>query len=256
MIWVFGGTTEGKKCIAILDQRNIPYIYSTKTKVIVSLGKNGSYSYGALDSAEMQNVFVKRGVTAVIDAAHPFAQILHENVFQVCEDLQVPLVRFERHFSQEKSSTVHYEENLDKIISNLEEESFKSIFVMTGVQNIPAYFDRGISGELHFRIIDCARSRRLAQEYGVDEDHLHFFPATMNVDEQLHLMSSLGIDSMVTKESGASGFFHDKVEVSERLQIPLYVWKRPKLPTYIYTVFSSDELDEILNNLIDEEESA
>ncbi|MCT4673408.1 MAG: precorrin-6A/cobalt-precorrin-6A reductase [Prolixibacteraceae bacterium] len=249
MIWIFGGTTEGKNVVQVLDKMDLPYVYSTKTKVSIKLSDHGLYRFGAMDMEEMKKAFVYMKVSLVIDAAHPFAEELHRNIFDVCHSLDLRLVRYERKYDKFTHECIHYCESLDHIIESLLKCNYQRIFVMTGVQNIPHYMNRGFNSELYYRIIDCSRSKELANKYGVDEDRLFYFPLDMDFHDQLSLMKELHIDAMVTKESGSSGYFGLKAKVAMDLGIDLYVWKRPKLPLYDEIVDDVITLTKTLNDV-------
>lgn len=96
MILVFGGTTEGKKTAALLDFLGEPYFYSTKTKSIIDI--KGNHIFGKKGVDEISELCKEKDIKLIIDAAHPFAEELHSNIFQVTTNLDIPVIRFERTF--------------------------------------------------------------------------------------------------------------------------------------------------------------
>ncbi|QZT36856.1 precorrin-6A/cobalt-precorrin-6A reductase [Halosquirtibacter xylanolyticus] len=246
MIWIFGGTTEGKKCVEVLEHLRLPYVYSTKTKVKIELGKRGTYRFGAMTPNDMIRAFNEIGVTKVIDAAHPFALELHRNIFNVANILDVRLIRYEREYVSIEHTSVTYFDSIAEIVSALTTIDAKNVFVMTGVQNISKYIEAKIKSKLYYRIIDCQRSKLIAEQLGVAPSCLHLFPSKIDVGEQELLMEQLDIDIMITKESGSSGFFEEKLQVASKLGINLWVWKRPNLPSYDHLVTTNEKLLEQL----------
>ena len=63
MILVFGGTTEGRKAVEVLEEGGSPYL----------------------------------------DAAHPFASQLHQTIAQVSQSLNIPTIRYERIYPKRDS---------------------------------------------------------------------------------------------------------------------------------------------------------
>ena len=55
MILVFGGTTEGRKAVEMLEEGGSPYFYSTKTGEQDLTLHHGQRIDGALDAEAMQN---------------------------------------------------------------------------------------------------------------------------------------------------------------------------------------------------------
>ncbi len=78
MILVFGGTTEGKKVATFLEAMATPFIYSTKTKIKFQENEIARYRFGALNADQLENYIHKHKIKLIINAAHPFAEVLHD----------------------------------------------------------------------------------------------------------------------------------------------------------------------------------
>ena len=97
-VLVFGGTTEGRKAIEALEEAGNTFYYSTKTgEQEVSLHHGVAIS-GAMDAAAMTTFCQAHEVGLLVDAAHPFAEVLHQTVAEVAESMGIPAIRFERIF--------------------------------------------------------------------------------------------------------------------------------------------------------------
>ena len=82
MILVFGGTTEGRKAVEVLEEAGSPYFYSTKTGEQNLTLHHGQRIDGALDAEVMQRFCRENDIRLIVDAAHPFASQLHETIAQ------------------------------------------------------------------------------------------------------------------------------------------------------------------------------
>ena len=71
MILVFGGTTEGRKAVEVLEEGGSPYFYSTKTGEQDITLQHGVRIDGALDEAAMMHFCTEHGIRMIVDAAHP-----------------------------------------------------------------------------------------------------------------------------------------------------------------------------------------
>ena len=85
MILVFGGTTEGKQAIEVLEALQLQYIYSSKTEINVELGEYGLYRSGAFSVESLAQFISDKNITAIIHASHPFAEELHRTIEEVAE---------------------------------------------------------------------------------------------------------------------------------------------------------------------------
>ena len=96
MILVFGGTTEGRAAVETLDEAGQTYYYSTRGNGQQVECIHGIRLAGAMEVKEMIDFCREHGIQLLVDAAHPFAEQLHKNIGQAAEELNIPVVRYER----------------------------------------------------------------------------------------------------------------------------------------------------------------
>ena len=80
MILVFGGTTEGRRAVEVLEEAGALYYYSTRTDGQQIELVNGVHLSGGMDVPQMINCCREHNIRLIIDAAHPFAEELHYNL--------------------------------------------------------------------------------------------------------------------------------------------------------------------------------
>ena len=93
MILVFGGTTEGKQVIEVLNTLQKPFVYTTKTKIEPEVGSSGAYRFGAFTVESLQQFIKEKGIFLIVHASHPFAEVLHETIAVVAVQMDVPVYR-------------------------------------------------------------------------------------------------------------------------------------------------------------------
>lgn len=71
MILVFGGTTEGRKAVEVLEEAGTPYYYSTKTGEQDITLHHGERIDGALHREAMLRFCSEHDIRLLVDAAHP-----------------------------------------------------------------------------------------------------------------------------------------------------------------------------------------
>lgn len=96
MILILGGTTEGRAAVKTADEAGSPYFYSTRDAHQQVDCHHGTRLTGAMDEEAMEAFCREKDIRLLVDAAHPFAEVLHRTVAVVAERLSLPVVRYER----------------------------------------------------------------------------------------------------------------------------------------------------------------
>ena len=130
MLLVFGGTTEGRKAAKVLEEAGSPYYYSTKTGEQDIVLHHGMRIDGALDGEAMQAFCREHGIRLMVDAAHPFAEQLHQTITNVGKALSIPIIRYERIYPQ-RDKEITWIDDYDEIPRDIH-----SLLATTGVQTI------------------------------------------------------------------------------------------------------------------------
>ena len=77
MILILGGTTEGRHAVTVCDEASKPYYYSTKGESQEITCVHGIRLTGAMDEDTMSTFCRENDIHLIVDAAHPFAEVLH-----------------------------------------------------------------------------------------------------------------------------------------------------------------------------------
>lgn len=232
MIIIFGGTTEGRIAAKVLDEAGSPYYYSTRGNAQQIECKHGTRMTGGLDSNAMLEFCTTHDIRLIIDAAHPFASLLHSTVGAVSEQLDIPVIRLERHYPPRDESLV-WCDSFDDAIDYLESHEINHLLALSGVQTIGKLRRYWEKHACHFRVLDREDSRTLAKQTGFPEKNLLFWHEGQ---DELALFRQLHPGAILTKESGESGYYEEKVTAARQLGIPVIVIRRPPLPDSFYTV--------------------
>ncbi|CAM1374660.1 precorrin-6A/cobalt-precorrin-6A reductase [Tenacibaculum xiamenense] len=247
MILVFGGTTEGKKVASILDELNISYYYSTKTKVPFS-GK-GIPMNGALTKDRIEMFCAGNHIKAIINASHPFAEQLHGTLSKI--NTKIPLIRFEREFlKRRKHQLVHYVNSFDEAVLFFKEKNFESLLALSGVQTIEKLIAYWKDHTTWFRILDRDSSREIVTKANFPFANI-IYGYPQNKDEEEELFTQLNPSVVFTKESGVNGKLEQKIEAAIKVNIPIVILKKPLVSNRYLCVNSKEELTAILMNTIE-----
>lgn len=231
MILVFGGTTEGKKVADILEKAACPYYYSTKTSIDFEPGAYGRYRHGALTADALQAFCKTHAVKAIVHASHPFATILHETIHEGAQALSLPVFRFERSYpDRQEHPLIRYCTSYAAALLWLEAHPAKRLLALTGVQTIAPLADYWKRHDTIFRILPRESSLALAAQAGFPTEKLIREMPGDDLQHELAIIRHYGIDCILTKESGESGFLATKIGAALQSNIPILVIERPALP--------------------------
>ena len=237
MILLFGGTTEGRQAARLLDVIEQEYFYSTKVETSQEVG--GRLLVGPMDADAMVKFCLANSIRLIIDAAHPFAVELHQNIHEAAIRCNITTLRFERPVPDfSNNSQVRFFDDFASLQKALLASNYQRILALTGVQTIPKLRDVWESRQCYFRILDTRLSRQKANEYGIPQHLVVPMGPDEDVGKLVALAKKAGVRVLLSKESGASGFIQSKMKAAELLKVPLWVVRRPSLPDFSYTVFS------------------
>ena len=171
-------------------------------------------------------------IRLIIDAAHPFASLLHTTVATVSEQLDLPVIRLERRYPPRDESLV-WCDTFDDAIDYLESHEIRDLLApfrgpdhnqtTTLLEKTPLPFP-------------CTRPGRLpeiARRAGFPAENLLFW---QEGQDELTLFRQLRPGAILTKESGESGYYEEKITAARQLGIPVIVIRRPSLPDSFYVV--------------------
>ena len=217
MILVFGGTTEGRKAVEVLEEGGSPYFYSTKTGEQDLTLHHGQRIDGALDADAMLTFCREHDIRLMVDAAHPFAVQLHQTIAEVSDALKIPAIRYERIFP-ERDASLEWIDSYDQVPHDI-----KTLLATTGVQSISKLKPLEAAGvKVYYRILNRESSIALAQKQGARMEQLCYFEDPKNVPVEA--------DAILLKESGLSGGFQEKVDAAKAKGMRILVLKRPETP--------------------------
>lgn len=225
MILILGGTTEGRLAVKVADEAGSPYYYSTRGIQQEIACRNGIHLTGGMDVEAMTSFCIHHQIRLLVDAAHPFAVGLHQTVHETAIRLNLPVVRVERSYP-ERATDIVWCEDYEDAVCKLEKDRIHSLLSLTGVQTIGKLRGYWAKHPCWFRILKRDESLALARSQGFDEQRIVYYQA----EDEESLLKRLTPQAILTKESGETGGFQQKIDAARMLGIPVYVVKRPSLP--------------------------
>lgn len=249
MILIFGGTTEGRAAVKVVEQGEKPFFYSTLGDAQQLELLHGTRLTGAMDAGAAESFCREHDIRLLIDAAHPFAEGVHRTVEQVAAACRLPVIRYERRpvaLDPADPQTIlcaDYAEAMQR----MEAAGVGRLLALTGVRTIPKLRPFWERHDCRFRILERESSVEEAVAAGFPREKLCFYhPGEAESD----LLQRLQPDAVLTKESGESGGLPAKIAAAKSLGIPIYIVQRPPLPAAFDRVYTETGLLRRIDELL------
>ena len=250
-IVIFAGTTEGRRLSEILADAGIAHtvcvateygeiVMREQTKGTEAAGTKGqslvSLHRGRMDREQMEEFLRNEGYEIVVDATHPYARVVTENIQSAVNTLrtteretQFPIyLRLEREIAETPEaedpavSIRYFESNADcaKALENTE----GNILLTTGSKELATYCASGrLHDRLYVRILPGRESLELCMEQGIKGRQILALQGPFSTEMNAAILKQYDIRHMVTKNSGRTGGYQEKLEAAKMLGIPVYV---------------------------------
>ncbi|TQI80152.1 cobalt-precorrin 6A reductase [Serratia fonticola] len=230
MIHVFGGTSDARLICQLLDQAGEHYSLSVASDAGKQLAGSilGDVVVGRMDSDAIARYLRQKHIRWVIDASHPYANALSENVMIACDAQEVWLTRYQRPSEIDRIShpLLHKVDDVDEAC-RVAQTLGTRVLLTTGSKQL-AQYQRGLQGKtLLVRVLPSAEVLVQCEALGLGIDNIIALRGPFSASFNRALYAFCQPDVVITKESGHEGGYLQKVEPCLALGIPCIVVRRP-----------------------------
>lgn len=222
MILVLGGTGEARELAARLADLALPFESSLAGRVLSPKLPIGEVRIGGFGGVEGLVAFLRdREVSAVVDATHPFALNISANAAAACSEAGVPLLRLARPGwgGDANAARWHWVEGHDEA-GRLAASLGSRVLLTTGRQHLADFVSPLGDSHVWARVVDPV-DIALPSPWTVLQQRGPF-----DLESERALMSELGIEVLVTKDSGGD-LTRAKLDAAAELGVPIVVVRRP-----------------------------
>ena len=254
-VWILSGTSDGP----ILSEKLLRHDYVVFVSVVtykastVYPQKNKLHIItGKLENEfAIQNFILKNEIKLIIDATHPFAQVISNKLISVCQKVQIPLFRYERGFIDNKKTQTKIIDDF-KNIDEIEMQN-KNILLAIGTRQLDDiaryYIDEGAN--VFARIIASPESILNAFSSCIKNSNIAILNPSKYQENNLELFicQNWKIDYVLCRESG--GYSQRNWEyVSMKSDIKLFLLKRPMIKESKFLFSNYDDLIKKIDQLL------
>ena len=235
---IFGGTTEGRRLAEFCGEHKIQTVVcvvSEYGEMLVPESPSVRVIRRALEKDEMEALFVAEKPSLVLDATHPYARVVTENVTQVCQKMGIVWYRVLRKSELETTNadSIVTVDSVDQAVEWLKIHEGTAL-VTTGSKElvkytaIPDYKER-----IFARILPDSQALLNSEALGFPRNHMIAMQGPFSLEMNIETMRMTGANYLVTKESGHAGGFLDKIHAAEAVGAIALVIGRPLKETGI-----------------------
>lgn len=229
-ICVFAGTTEGRRLVEFLKEQNAEITACTATEYggeLIEPAEGLSVLTGRMDEPRMEELFDSGRFDLVIDATHPYASAVTENLMHACLNTGTEYIRLERGGTDAPESAVCFPD----IVSAAEylNGTVGNILLTTGSKELREFSSIEDFAERAFaRVLPVESSIASCREAGLKPSHILAIQGPFSVGMNAAMIRSVNAAYVVTKESGKAGGFEEKALAAMKAGAKLVVIGRPE----------------------------
>lgn len=237
---LFGGTTEGR----LLAQDATELGFAVTICVATEYGRDClppadfDVRTGRLTQTEMADLMSEQ-YAAVLDATHPYAVAVSQNIRAACGEVGIPYLRFLRPESDHIGCKY-----ADSVVDACKLVGDGNVLFATGSKEISACTALADhQNRVYARVLPLESSLVACHQAGLESAHILAGKGPFSLEENVETLTKYKISTMITKDSGAKGGFPEKLEAARQCGAEMIIVRRPEEFGRTY--------QEILNDLED-----
>ena len=226
---IFAGTTEGRELVSFLAGQPVSVVACVATEygqTLLPASDNLTVSAGRLTQPEMEALFAREGFDMVIDATHPYAALVTENIAAACQAAGVAYHRLLRSDTCMPENAV-FADTIPQAVEYLNRTA-GNILLTTGSKELHQFAGmENFSQRVYARVLPMEDSLRLCREAGLQPSHILAMQGPFTQELNAATLKALGAAYLVTKASGTAGGFQDKISAAQACGVTAVIIGRP-----------------------------
>ncbi|MHB8346047.1 MAG: precorrin-3B C(17)-methyltransferase [Acidiferrobacterales bacterium] len=232
-VWVFSGTGDGNALVNAIAGSGYPVVVSAATGYggeVATRHCPGVHVWAGRRGVETRRqALIKSRARALVDATHPYAKLMSEQLIGLSRALGIPYLRYER-ASLLGPDTGEACESVEQAAQRAIALG-KRIFLATGSKDLAGFLQAAGAAERQWfiRVAPEPEFVQRAIDHGLPRRHICAMQGPFSQAFNEALWRDWQIDCIVTKDSGEAGGYQAKKAAAATLGIPLLVIQRPSM---------------------------
>lgn len=240
--FVFSGTSEGRQICETLADNGVKCLVFVATEygnIVMKKHNNIDVFVGRLDREDIEEKIRKMHPDFIIDATHPHAEIITQNVIEACSntDTKDKYIRVDRtienidtvlsDYDLLKNDFVTVVSSVDEAVNHLKNTT-GMIMLTTGVKELHNFCVDGIRERIVVRVLPGIESIEEVNRCNISSKNTIAMEGPFSKEMNIALIKQYNAKFLVTKNSGKRGGFIEKVEAAKECGIDVYVIDKQK----------------------------
>lgn len=228
-ICIFAGTTEGRELVEFLSTQPVSVTACVATEygeTLLSPRDNLTISAQRLTIGEMEKLFTRECFDLVVDATHPYASVVTENIAAACNATGTEYLRLLRSGVVAPEDAV-FAANIEDAVSYLNSVE-GNLLVTTGSKELSKFtLLKNFADRVYARVLPMEESLHLCESAGLKPAHILAMQGPFSKEMNVAMLKSVDAKFLVTKDSGSKGGFEEKQAAAREAGAKLVVIGRP-----------------------------
>ncbi|MBO6146757.1 MAG: precorrin-6A reductase, partial [Lachnospiraceae bacterium] len=232
-ILLFAGTSEGRKLaekIALAGQKALVCVATEYGTQMMPDLDGVEVHQGRLTESQMESLMESEDFVCVVDATHPYATVVSENIKAAAEATLVTYIRLKRNTDSKSDLNkpgVHYFDDNESCAMALE-GTRGNILLTTGSKELAVYMKRGsLKDRVIARVLPGTESLKICESLGLSGRDIIAMQGPFSKEMNLAQIRDYKITVLVTKMTGHAGGFFEKALAVDEAGISLFVIGNP-----------------------------
>ncbi|WP_034630925.1 precorrin-6A reductase [Desulfotruncus alcoholivorax] len=251
MILILGGTSESREITVMLVREGYQVLACAATPYGGSLLKEAGANeviQQRISERELIDLIQSRGIQILIDATHPFAELVTTIAQSACRRAGIPYLRYERPgCTIPEHALIHRVQGYAAAAQKSAELAGKTVFVTTGTKTLPIFYHEAQNQgkRVVARILPDLEGLKLCLGLGIPPGDIIAMQGPFSTALNKTLLNEFKADVLVTKDSGTAGGVAAKIEAALSLSVPVVLIERP-----ISVHGSVDNIEQLLSEIL------
>ena len=228
-ICIFAGTSEGRELIEALTGRGAAITACVATEYgEVLLGEHSDVRIlaGRMNVEEMTALLRAEAFDAVVDATHPYADVVTQNIAAACREVGATYLRLLRGSSMAEGDGV-FVPDVEACIDYLRSTE-GNILLTTGSKQLPQFCaNPDLRARIYARVLPMQASLQTCADCGIAPDHIIAMQGPFDEALNCAMLRAVNARYMVTKDTGGAGGYGAKIAAAKRAGAQAVVIGRP-----------------------------
>ena len=228
-ICIFAGTSEGRALIEALSGRGAAITACVATEYgEVLLGSHSDVRVlaGRMNAEEMTALLRAEAFDAVVDATHPYADVVTQNIAAACREVGANYLRLLRGSSMSDSDGA-FVPDVEACVQYLRSTE-GNILLTTGSKQLPQFCaDPALRARIYARVLPMQASLQTCADCGIAPDHIIAMQGPFDEALNCAMLRAVNARYLVTKDTGGAGGYGAKIAAAKRAGAQAIVIGRP-----------------------------